>query len=167
MHGVDRIWRHPTSRSPSHWVPNLCDHPWSSAPGLLLLPWFSSLHAMPHLPHAHHETSKTRFSNETKNKGKTTEMSWILIQTKPSQWLITIKPRSWPLSFSGLISPACDRYIQYLLTGPTHRSLIDTGGGYNLKGVGFPLHTPRPYQPTVLRFPPKAPRLVSNYPILT
>jgi hypothetical protein len=35
-----------------------------------------------------------RFSNETKNKGKTTEMSWIQIQASPSQLLITIKPRN-------------------------------------------------------------------------
>jgi molybdopterin-guanine dinucleotide biosynthesis protein A len=28
-----------------------------------------------------------------------------------------------------LISPACDRYIQYLLAGATHRSLTNTGGG--------------------------------------
>jgi hypothetical protein len=26
--------------------------------------------------------------------------------------------------------------------GPTHRPLIDTSGGYNLGGVGFPHHTP-------------------------
>jgi hypothetical protein len=34
------------------------DHPWSSTPGLLLLPRSSSLPAMSHLPPAHHETSK-------------------------------------------------------------------------------------------------------------
>jgi hypothetical protein len=40
------------------------------------------------------------------------------------------------------ITPAYDRYVQYLLTGPTHQSLTDTGGGYSLEGVGF--HTPLP-----------------------
>jgi hypothetical protein len=39
--------------------------------------------------------------------------------------------------------------------GSTHRSLIDTGGGYNLGGVGFPHHTLRSSQLTVLRFWPK------------
>jgi hypothetical protein len=46
------------------------------------------------------QDKQTWFSNETKNKGKTTKMSWILIQISTSQWLITIKPRNWPLSFS-------------------------------------------------------------------
>jgi hypothetical protein len=73
VHGVDRTRRHPTSRSPGHWVPDLCDHPRSSAPGLLLLPWSSSLHAMPHLPPAHHETSKHHSPNKTKVKEKQSE----------------------------------------------------------------------------------------------
>jgi hypothetical protein len=41
--------------------------------------------------------------------------------------------------------------------GPTHRSLTDTGGGYNLGGADFPYLTPRPSQPMVLCFPPKGP----------
>jgi hypothetical protein len=49
MLGADRTWCHPTSRLPDHQVPDLCDHPRSSAPGLLLFPRSSSLHAMPHL----------------------------------------------------------------------------------------------------------------------
>jgi hypothetical protein len=71
--GADRTQRHPTSRPPSHWVPDLCDHPRSSAPGLLLLPWSSSLHAMPQLPPTHHETSKHDSPNETKIKEKQNE----------------------------------------------------------------------------------------------
>jgi hypothetical protein len=43
---------------------------------------------------------------------------------------------------TGLITPVCDRYVQYLLMRPTHRSLTDTGGGYNLGGVFFPQTTP-------------------------
>jgi hypothetical protein len=109
VHGADRTRRHPTSRLPGHQVPNLCNHPRSSAPGLLLLPWSSSLHAMPHLPPAYHETSKRDSPNETKIKEKQnkTKLSWIQIQTSPSQWLIIIKPRNWPLGFSisSLMSP--------------------------------------------------------------
>jgi hypothetical protein len=66
--GADRTWRHPTSLLSGHRVPDLCDHPQSSAPGLLLLPWSLSLHVMPHLPLAHHKTSKRDSPNETKVK---------------------------------------------------------------------------------------------------
>jgi hypothetical protein len=68
--GVDRTRRHLTSRPPGYRVPDLCNHPRSSAPGLLHLPWSSSLHTMPHLPPAHHETSKRDSPNETKVKEK-------------------------------------------------------------------------------------------------
>jgi hypothetical protein len=56
---------------------------------------------------------------------------------------------------TGPISPICDRYIQYLLTGPTHWSLTDIGGGYNLGGAGLPHTTPRPFLTSCLHFPPK------------
>jgi hypothetical protein len=52
---------------------DLCDHPWSSAPVLLLMPWSSSPRATPHLPPAHHETSKCDSPNETKIKEKQNE----------------------------------------------------------------------------------------------
>jgi hypothetical protein len=68
--GADRTRRHPTSRPSGHRVPDLCDHPRSSATGLLLLPRSSSLHAMPHLLPAHHETSKRNSLNEAKVKEK-------------------------------------------------------------------------------------------------
>jgi hypothetical protein len=50
--------------------PDQCDHPQSSAPGHLLLRWYSSLHAMPHLPPAHHKTSKHDSLNKTKVAAK-------------------------------------------------------------------------------------------------
>jgi hypothetical protein len=37
--------------------------------------------------------------------------------------------------------------------GPTHRSLTDTGGGYNLWGAGFPHITPRSFQLAISHFP--------------
>jgi hypothetical protein len=70
MHGVNCTRCHPTSWSLGHWVPDLCDHPRSSASGLLLLSWSSSLHIMPHLPPTHHEISKHDSLNETKIKEK-------------------------------------------------------------------------------------------------
>jgi hypothetical protein len=94
MHGVDRTQRHLTSRSPGHQVPDLCDHLRSPALGLLLLPRFSSLHAMLHLPPTHHETSKHDSPNEVKDESKTTKISQIRIQNSASQWLITIKPKN-------------------------------------------------------------------------
>jgi hypothetical protein len=43
---------------------------------------------------------------------------------------------------TGPISLTCDRYVQYMLTGPTERSLTDLDGGYNL---GVPAcHIPLP-----------------------
>jgi hypothetical protein len=42
-----------------------------------------------------------------KDKGQTIEMSWIWIRISPSQWLITIKPRNWPLDFSKSTSGTC------------------------------------------------------------
>jgi hypothetical protein len=73
VHGADRTWRHPTSQSFGHRVPDLCDHPRSSASGLILLPLSSSLHVMLHLPPAHHKTSKHDSPNETKIKEKQNE----------------------------------------------------------------------------------------------
>jgi hypothetical protein len=58
---------------------------------------------------------------------------------------------------SGLILPACDRYVQYLLTGSTERSLIDTCGGYNLGGVGLPRTHSLTFPISCLRFSLRAP----------
>jgi hypothetical protein len=40
--------------------------------------------------------------------------------------------------------------------GSIHRSLTDTGMGYNLDGADFSHTTPRPFQPTVLPFSHKS-----------
>jgi hypothetical protein len=53
---------------------------------------------------------------------------------------------------TGPITSACDRYVQYLLTGSTHRSLTDTGRSYSLEGASFPYTTPWPSQPTFSPF---------------
>jgi hypothetical protein len=70
VHGVDCTRCHPTSRPPGHRVSDLCDYSRSSAPGLLLLPRSSSLHAMPQLPPAHHETNKRDSPSKIKIKEK-------------------------------------------------------------------------------------------------
>jgi hypothetical protein len=58
--------------------------------------------------------------------------------------------------FNGHISLACDQYVQYLLVGTNPRSLTDTDGGYNLKGLSFAQNSTRPSQPRVIRFPLRA-----------
>jgi hypothetical protein len=66
--GADRTRCHPKSRPAGHRVLDLCDHPHSSAPGLLLLPRSLSLLVILHLPPGHHETSKRDSPSETKTK---------------------------------------------------------------------------------------------------
>jgi hypothetical protein len=57
---------------------------------------------------------QTWFSIQT-NMGKTTKISQIRIQTTASQWLITIKPRYWPLGFSisSLMSKLTTKNIKF------------------------------------------------------
>jgi hypothetical protein len=55
----------------------------------------------------------------------------------------------------GPITPACDRYVQYLLTGANPWVLNRYRQGYSLEGADFPHTTPQPSQSTVLPFPPK------------
>jgi hypothetical protein len=79
VYGADRTRRHPTSRSSGHRVPDLCDHPRSSAPGLLLnprrcTPWS-------YLPPAHHETSKR--DSPTKQRIKVKQPKCLEFQFKP------------------------------------------------------------------------------------
>jgi hypothetical protein len=60
------------------------------------------------------------------------------------------------ISYIGLLGPYHQHVISTFNTcsqGSTHRSLTNTGGGYNLRGVGFSHHTPRSSQLAVLRFP--------------
>jgi hypothetical protein len=63
---------------------------------------------------------------------------------------------------TGPISPVCDQYVQYLLTGANPSVLNQHRWGYNLGGASLPLHTPQPSQPMVLRFPPKGPAWSPN-----
>jgi hypothetical protein len=80
--------------------------------------------------------------------------------SQANQWSSRLKPSfcRWQATrLTGPISPACNQYVQYLLTEANHRSLIDTGGGYSLEGAGFPYATPQPSQPTVSPFHLRAP----------
>jgi hypothetical protein len=84
---------------------------------------------------------------------------------KPTNEIVGAKSsiyRWYATSFIGPISPTYDQYIQYLLAGPTHRSLTNTGGGYNFGGAVFPHTTPRYSQPAVSPFHLRA-CLISGY----
>jgi hypothetical protein len=73
------------------------------------------------------------------------------------QWRKSNTHKQQATRFTGHISPACDRYVRYLLMGATEGSLIDTGGGYNLEGANLS-HTHSPTFPTsCLPFPLVAP----------
>jgi hypothetical protein len=96
---------------------------------------------------------------------------WLLTQSIAHHWLIcgsvpSFSPKSTNEAVDlsqasvadkllGLLGP----YHQYAIDtfntcsrGPTHRSLTDTDGGYNLGGTGFPHTTPRPSQPIISPF---------------
>jgi hypothetical protein len=62
-----------------------------------------------------------------------------------NHWSSVLKTRiCWRICYIGLLDP----YLQYMISmfntwsrEPTHRSLTDIGGGYNLRCVGFPYHS--------------------------
>jgi hypothetical protein len=78
-----------------------------------------------------------------------------------SQWSSRLKPRfcRWPATrFAGPIYQYVIGTFNTFSQGPTHRSLTDIGGAYNLGCAGFPHTTPQPSQLAVstfhLRVPP-------------
>jgi hypothetical protein len=68
-----------------------------------------------------------------------------------NHWSSVLKPNiCWWIGYIGLLG----LYLQHVISTfnicsrePTHQSLIITGGGYNLGGVGLPHHTTQPSQP--------------------
>jgi hypothetical protein len=75
--------------------------------------------------------------------------------SRASQWSRGHKPSSCrrpTTRFAGPISPVCDRYVQYLLTGVNHRSLTDIGRGYNLGGASLPHTHSLTFPPSYLPF---------------
>jgi hypothetical protein len=85
-HSITRSIVRPSSTRP------VLDHPWSSTPGLHLLPRSLLLPTMLHLSLTHHETSKCNSPHKI-DKCRTTKTFRILIQTEASQLFITIKSR--------------------------------------------------------------------------
>jgi hypothetical protein len=76
------------------------------------------------------------------------------------QWLTTM--------LTGPISPIYIGTFNTCPRGPTHWSLTDTGGDYNLGGTSFPRTTPRPSWPVVSPFHLRAlPGLLFNQVLTT
>jgi hypothetical protein len=99
--------------------------------------------------------------DSTSQPGWVVHVTCLSFSPKHNHWSSVLKPNIfWKIVYIGLLGPYHQHVISIFNTcsrGLTHRSLTDTGGGYNLWGAGLPHHTPRPYQPTVLHFPPKGP----------
>jgi hypothetical protein len=92
----------------------------------------------------------------------TSPPGWVACETRLSfspkcnYWNSVLKSNIYRWTcYIGLL----DSYHQHVIStfnicswGPTHRSLTDTGRGYNLRGTGLPHHTPRPFQSVVSTF---------------
>jgi hypothetical protein len=83
----------------------------------------------------------------------TSQPGWVVCGThlsfshKHNHWSSVLKSNiCWWICYISLLGPYHQHVISTFNTcswGPTHRSLTDTGGGYNLGGVGLPHRTPR------------------------
>jgi hypothetical protein len=79
------------------WPPStrpVVDHPWSSAPSLLLLPRSSSMSAMPHLSPTHHETSKCVSPHETDSRVEPPKFPGFKFKPRQINYLSQINPRT-------------------------------------------------------------------------
>jgi hypothetical protein len=83
---------------------------------------------------------------------------------------VGVKPSSVDIRLLSLLGSYHEHAIGKFNTcsrGLTHRSLTDTGGGYNLEGTSFPHSTPWPSQPTVSPFHLRAPPGLQFIQVLT
>jgi hypothetical protein len=87
-----------------------------------------------------------------------------------SQWSRGHKPSScrWPTTrLIEPISPACDRYVQYLLAGANPSILNRHRLGQKIGGADLPHTTPQPSQPVVSTFHLWAPPGLQFNPVLS
>jgi hypothetical protein len=87
---------------------------------------------------------------------------WVHIQllSRASQWSRGYKPSSyrWPtIRFTGTISPACDQYVQYLLTGANPSVLNRHRRGLQPWRYRLPTYHSPTFSTSCLPFPLKAP----------
>jgi hypothetical protein len=83
------------------------------------------------------------------------ESSDMILGDKPLIFEVVLSQRL-TTRFIGLIYQHAIGTFNTCSRAPTHRSLTDTSGGYNLEGADFPHHTLRPSQPTISAFHLKA-----------
>jgi hypothetical protein len=90
---------------------------------------------------------------------------------KPTNEVVDLSQTSINNKLLGLLGPYHQHAIGTFNTcsrKPNHRSLTDTGGGYNLEGADFPHTTPRPSQSAVypfhLRVPPGLKLSINSLP---
>jgi hypothetical protein len=83
--------------------------------------------------------------------------------TPPPSWQPwSMGKRFWTSSYTTTLAywahiPACNQYIQCLLTGPTHQSLTDIGGGLQPWRCWFFISHSPPFPTSGLHFSPKGP----------
>jgi hypothetical protein len=85
------------------WLPStrpVLDHPWSSAPSLLLLPRSSSLPTMPHLSPTHQETSKCISPHGMDSRVELPKFPKFKFKPRQVNYSSQIKPRYWPHGLS-------------------------------------------------------------------
>jgi hypothetical protein len=97
---------------------------------------YASYGRSPYVATFHEAPADLDRSHRSREKGLPTQSTarqltdpWVCTQllSRASQWSRGRKPSSWRWSttrFTGPISPACDRYVQYLLTG-TNRMVLN------------------------------------------
>jgi hypothetical protein len=119
------------------------------------------VHARPKYAFCGQSSHVTTFQWQPQSQNRSLHLKEVLTTkdrlVQPSSWVTSFflpcdSPRVEERGFGQIvtqllqltrpISLACDRYVQYLLVVTNPRSLIDTGGGYNLGGAGLPHTTP-------------------------
>jgi hypothetical protein len=101
-----------------------------------------------------------RSLGDQRQTGPTVALAHLILPPSRQPW--SRGERFQPSSYTTISAwwthiPVCDRYVNACSWGPTHRSLTDTGRGYNLRGTIFPHHTPWYSQPVVSTFHLRAP----------
>jgi hypothetical protein len=84
--------------------------------------------------------------DSTSQPGSVSRGTHLSFSPKHNHWSNALKPNICGRTcYIGLLGPYHQHVINTFNTcsrGPTHWSLTDTGGGYNLGGAGLPHHTP-------------------------
>jgi hypothetical protein len=157
---VIRIDVHPAVENPTN-TPHTLPTPVHACPMYAFCgqsPYVTTFHWLPRSQNTHLHPEEILAPKDRLVRPSSWVASFLLPCDSPGVGERGFSPMATQLhQLTGPITPACDRYVQYLFTGSTERSLTDTARGYNFGGAGLP-HTHSPTFPTsCLRFPLKAP----------